>query len=68
MNEINETYANGYNWDTFFNYYLEEKCTQTFWKYGESLTLKLVHLHCPAYLRPRKQAKSKTICWLISSL
>lgn len=66
MNEINEeAYMNGYNWDAFFNYYLE-KMRQTFWKVWKA-TLKLV-LTLLILRIPQKTSKKQNALPTSSSL
>ena len=65
MNEINEeAYMNGYNWDAFFNYYLEEQAP--FWKVWKA-TLKLV-LTQLILRTPQKTSKKQNALPTLSSL
>ena len=67
MNEINEeAYMNGYNWDAFFNYYLEENAPVHFGKVWKA-TLKLV-LTQLILRTPQKTSKKQNALPTLSSL
>lgn len=66
MNEINEeAYMNGYNWDAFFNYYLEENAPDILESMERTLKLVLTQL----ILRtPQKTSKKQNALPTLSSL
>lgn len=66
MNEINEeAYMNGYNWDAFFNYYLEENAPDILESMKATLKLVLTQL----ILRtPQKTSKKQNALPTLSSL
>ena len=67
MNEINEeAYMNGYNWDAFFNYYLEENAPDIL----ESMESDPEAGSYAAYFEDtaENEQKAKTLCRHLSSL